>query len=150
MNRYIKIFLALSLFLNLLMLGVTFGCIGKKVQALLLAQHHPLTMTEITSALAPKKQKNLEPLIQKVEEEIKVQRDQLVVERRKAFELLQVTPFNKDAYLAQIKVTEELHAKIVDNTTAVVLKIAEQSSDAERATISQMMIERQNALSSGR
>ena len=148
MNRYTKVFLALSLFLNLLLLGITFGYTGKCMHWT--TPHHPVTVSEITSVLSPEKQKNLQPFIEKSEQEIKLQRDQLTIERRKAFDLVAATPFKKDAYLAQVKAAEDVHAKIVERMSAIVVQIAQQSSDAERASMAQMLVERQNILSSGK
>lgn len=146
MNRSMKVFFALSLFLNLLLVGITFGYTGK---CHLAPRAHPMTVSDVTNLLASDKQKSLKPFIEKSEQETKVQRDQLVVERRKSFDLLQAAPFNKEAYLQQVKAAEAVHARIVENMAGVVVHIAEQSSDEERANISKMMIERQNRYVSG-
>lgn len=148
MNKCIKTFLAVSLFLNLLLLGIVFGYTGKCIH--FRTPHHPVTVSEMTAVIAPEKQKNLQPFIEKSEEEIKIERDQLLMERRKSFDLLQAIPFNKDAYLAQVKVAEAVHARIVNDMATIVLQITAQSSDAERASIAQMMVERQNIMSSGK
>ena len=142
MSISFKAFIAVSVLLNLLLLGVVFGNIGKSLIGCKAGRH--INMHDLVMTLPEKKQQDLEKTIAQFDHDIKQLRDQLLDERKKAVHMIAAEPFNRDAYFVQIAVIQKVRAQITQNIAETLSHIIGQCTDEERKDMADKLIERLN------
>ena len=138
MSKRIRICIALSLLLNLLLLGVTFGYTGKHFMGTR-SEHH-VNLHDLTAVLPEEKREKFEKPVAMYEHDAKQWRDQLTNERKKAAAIIQAKSFDKDAYFAQIQVIQRLRLRMIQNTAEMISHIAEQATDDEREDLGNVLL----------
>jgi uncharacterized membrane protein len=141
MSRSLKLFVTLSVLLNLLLLGVVFGYVGQGMFGNNYVRH--LSMRELVAVLPQDKQQMFAETVQKSEQDIKQLKDKLYAERKKAAELLNAKPFSKEAYAAEAKAVMQLRSQIFYSMTGTLSDIADRVSDEDRAKMTQALLENQ-------
>lgn len=138
-SRFLKLLIALSLLANVLLLGVTFGHMGRSFMGWCKPhemQHHRINVHDLLSVLPGDKQLSLEQPVAHYDHDAKQLADRLADERKKLVALSGAKPFDKEAYLAQVKVINDLHAQMASNVSDIVTQIAGLCTDEERQQLS--------------
>jgi uncharacterized membrane protein len=135
MSRFLKIFIAISVLLNLLLAGLFIGHAGRHLMG---AHTHP-TMKEMSMTLPADQRERFETSMQQAEQDTGERRQQLSDARKKAAEILKAEPFDKKAYLAQMQEIQKLHGEIMQHMMETMAQLAEQSTPKERAALADML-----------
>ncbi len=135
--------ITVSVLLNLLLLGMTFGYTGK---SLLGCRVDHLNAQELVAVWPEAKRHDFEPRIAQFEHDKKQLEDQLVEERAKAAGLIKATPFNREAYMAKIKTIQDLRVLFIQKMAGLIADIADKSTDSERAKLADVITQKQKQL----
>ena len=136
MSRFVKAFIALSVLMNLALVGVIVGHVG---QHFMEPPHKHRTWQEIAQQLPEDKRKHFEETMQTVEQDTGELRQQLSDARKKAATLLNADPFDKAAYIAQMQQIRQLYGQIQQRTVEALAGLAEQSTPEERQIFADML-----------
>ena len=131
MKQSIKAFIIASVLLNLLMAGVIFGHIGRHY----LWQRDRMSSQELAGVLPEDKFKLFEQVMQRTEEDTSNLHEQLEEARTRAADILKAEPFNRQAYLAQIKNMQDLRAQITQHMAQSIAGFAEELTPTERVAL---------------
>jgi uncharacterized membrane protein len=131
MNRFLKLFIAVSVLLNLLLAGIVIGHMCHSF----IGQGKHATLQDVAMALPADKREHVQDTVSHADLDISVLRQQLGEARKKAVSILKAEPFDKNAYLAQMQAIRQIRGQITERTTAVVTGLAAQSSPQERAAM---------------
>ena len=126
MTRSIKAFIICSILLNLLLLGIFFGQEGKYF-----ASHRD----NIAKALPADKYKLYKDTMKRTETANQPLRDQIEQARRQAADILKAEPFNRQAYLVQIKNMQALRQQMMQRMAESIVGLAEEFSPEDRAIL---------------
>ena len=135
MSRFMKVFFALSVIVNLLLAGLVIGHMGR----CFMEPHKHFTMQEIAMALPDDTRHNFEEVMDRAEHDTGELRQQLIDARNKSATLLKAEPFDKSAYLQQMQEIHTLHGPIMEHMAAAVAQVAEQSTPHDRAILADML-----------
>lgn len=135
--RLLKLFIAASLLANVLLLGIAFGHMGRSLVGMECGKttHHHINMLELVSVLSVEKQREIQPDVARFDQGEKQLMDQMMQLRRKIVEIVQAKPFDKNAYMAQIKALSDLHVRHAASIANMIAEITDKCSDEERAQL---------------
>ena len=135
MNRSIKAFITFSVLLNLLLVGLFIGHMGRPMIGL----QDRYTVQEIAMALPEGKRQSFQSAMDKAEQDTGELRQQLIDARNRVASILRADPFDKAAYLQQMQLIHTLHGQVMEHMIEVVAQEAEQSTPQERAILADML-----------
>jgi len=136
MSQPMKLFLAVSLLLNLLLGGVILGHASHRFM-----RDHRQHAAESVATLPAEKRQLFEAAMQRVEQESGDLHEQISDARKEAASLLKAEPFNKAGYLAQIQHIHELRGQMMMHTAEAVAELATRFTPEERAVLATMLAE---------
>jgi uncharacterized membrane protein len=146
--RLFKLIIALSLLANVLLISVAFGHIGRNLVACHTLPHHRIDVHQLIGVLSPQKQEQLAQAMAQFDHNDKQFSDLMAQERKKLVAIVKAKPFNKDAYMAQIKAIDDARVQVTKNISDMVSQIAAQCDDEERlelaARMETMLLDKQN------
>ena len=114
MSRFLKIFITVSVLLNLLMAGVIIGDAGRYV----MKSHVHRTLQEMAAMLPEDKREHFEDVMGRAEQDTGELRQQLSDARKKATNLLKAEPFDKGAYLVEMQEVQQMRGQIMQRMAA--------------------------------
>lgn len=126
MRRSVKAFIICSILLNLLLIGIFFGQEGK---------YFLWPREDIAKALSADKYKLYQETMRHTEESNRALREQMTEARKRAADILKADPFNRQAYLAQIKNMQDLRAQMMQRMAESIAGLAEEFSPEDRAIL---------------
>ena len=134
MRPFVKGFIAFSVLLNLLLLGVVLG------HESLFFMQRPMhqSLHEMAMALPEDKREHFEDTIRRMQQDTGDLQEQLTDGRKKAANLLKADPFDRDAYLAQMQRLHEVKGKIMQHMAETLAELSAQYSPDERAILADM------------
>jgi len=131
MSRTIKIFIAASVFLNLLMAGAIIGQAGR--YAIAPRTSLQASMQDIVGALPENKRKPMEAVLQKTQAETAMLRQQISDSRKQAEGILKAEPFDRQSYITEAKHLQGLKDQLMQRVALTIADIAAQCTSQERA-----------------
>lgn len=134
MSRAIKLLLTLSILLNLLLAGLIAGHAGRYF-----VEGPGHMLRHVADDLPEDKQEVFESLMSKAREQSKPVREQLDSARDKAGDLLKAEPFDKAAYLEQVKKIQVLRGQMMQPMAEAIASFAAQCTQEEREEIAEAM-----------
>jgi uncharacterized membrane protein len=132
MNRLTKAFILLSVLLNILLLGVVFGYVGKETIPLA----GPLN-SELVDKLPPNDRQLYLDAMRKFEIETKDLHAELDALRAQAGDILNAEPLDKKAYLAKAEEIHALRGQIMRHMVRITTALAQQLDDEGRAVLAE-------------
>ena len=125
MSRWPKIFITLpSVLLNLLLLGLVMGHMGHY----LMDDHTRRSMEEVAMTLPESKRAHFETTMENTKQDNAPLREQLTDAREKAADILKAPSFDKQAFIAQMQLIQELRGKIMKRKVDAVTGLAQEYS----------------------
>ena len=132
MKRSMKAFIVTSVLLNLLFVGILCGREGRHFWGHKRAE-------EIARALPADKFALYQKTMDRMEEEKTQLRKQSDEARKRSMDLLKAEPFNRQAYLAQVKNMHNLRGQMMEHMAQAVAGIAEEFLPEERAILAETL-----------
>jgi uncharacterized membrane protein len=129
MTKPIKAFIIASILLNLLLIGIFFGYESRHFM------RHDRFSQEIAKQLPAEKYKLYQETMERGKDANRNVRDKLREARKRSVSLLKAEPFNRQAYLAEMKNMQSLRAELMAQMAKSVADLAEQFSPEERAIL---------------
>lgn len=136
MNRRIKIALAISVVLNVLLAGMLLGDVSHSYIA------PAVTAFNLETQLAQLPQDKralfdtiMKPAKQKMDDE----RAQIDSAKKEAIRILKTEPFNKEAYLTQTQHINDMHVEMKHHLAESVAELAQHLSLAERTALAEIV-----------
>jgi len=131
MNSSLKLFIIFSVLLNILLVAVVAGHIGR---CLLYSSSHPFAFTysEIAESLPENRRAIFIDTMQHADDDSRGLQEQFDSSRKQAATLLKAQPFDKQAYLAQIKTTNDLRDSLAARIAETIAGLAQQFTPEER------------------
>ena len=120
MNRSLKLFIILSVLLNLLLIGMVCGHVGR---AFLPFPARP-TAQEITASLPAAKRGAFQAILTRAQTDIAPLRTKIEEGRRTALCILATDPFDQAAYRAQVDALHGLHKELTQHMIAALSSAA--------------------------
>lgn len=130
MKRPVKILIALSVLLNLLLIGVIAGHLSRQQLG---GPRMPLMA--IADKLPEAKRAQVKATLRRSEAKVADIRRASDEARRRAGELLKAEPFDKAAYVAQLHRMNTLRSEMMDQMGRSIAEVAEDLNAEERATL---------------
>jgi len=132
MTRATKLFLTLSLLLNLLLAGLVAGHAGRYFM-----DGPQRMLRHVADGLPEDKQDLFESLMKKARADSKPIRAELDSAHQKAADLLKAEPFDKASYLEQVKHINTLRAQMMQPMADAIASMAAQCTPEERAELAE-------------
>jgi len=135
MNHKLKIFLTVSVLLNLLLLGVISGLASRH----LIGEDERYSLDEVAATLPADKREALLSAMQRLDQDTGEMHEQLSDAKKKALVILKAQPFDKEEYLAQLQRMNKMRDQIILRKAEAVAEIAPQMSPQDREKIIGLM-----------
>ncbi len=137
-NKILKLCIAMSLLVNLFLVGMMFGHMGRNF---LSCKPRHVNLQELMAVLSQDKREALDAEVARSDHEIQMLRDQLQEERKKTIAIATAPAFNNDQYQAEIKAMADIHSQITRDVSDTISKIAQQGTDEQKKRIAEILNE---------
>jgi len=136
MNRHIKIVLALSVVLNMLLAGVLLGDIsGRLVTPKTAVAAEPFDIGAQLAKLPQDKRDLFESLMGPAKKKMDDERSKIDAAKKVALELLKADSFDASAYLTQVDHINDMHMQMKRHIAKAVVELAKQLTQQERVIV---------------
>ncbi len=134
MSRSIKLFITVSVLLNLLLAGAVVGQWGRCA----FGPGARISAKDIAAALPLDKRQMLEKTVSSAEAENSDLRAEVLAAREKTSAILKAEPFDRAAYLAQVSKTQMLRGQMMQNMAVRMADLAANYTPEERAVLAEL------------
>ena len=147
MNKRIKIFISLSVFLNLLLVGVFLGGVTGGLSKLHFNKNHKSVQIDrrfesILAALPSEKIGLFKKRLHELKTLKRTDKEKMKSARRNILQVFEQEPFDKVKYQMAVQALNQLHQTQMDKRVSLMTDVGEYLSPKERRRLSRLIIER--------